>query len=34
MVDAFLTVKEGFRKIALEFVEDDEERATLESNEE
>lgn len=34
LVDAFHEVKEEFRKIALEFVEDDEERAALESNEE
>lgn len=33
LVDAFLEVKEEFRKIALNFVEDKEERSALESNE-
>lgn len=34
LVDAFMEVKEDFRNIALEFVETEEERAALESNEE
>jgi putative two-component system response regulator len=34
MVDAFLEVKEEFRKIALNFVEDEEERFALEKSEE